>query len=79
MSEYLAETIQADHGYQGVIGHNPVARTRQFKTRWGRRQPSILLALPRAGGDGTLAEILRAVYNSKLSTEAPRDQHSGPG
>lgn len=59
VSEYLAETIQADRGYQGVIAHNPIAQIRQFKTRWGRRQPYTLFTLLRAGGDGTLAEILR--------------------
>ena len=39
ISEYLAQTMGADRGYNGLVAFNPVAATRQLKTRWGRPQP----------------------------------------
>ena len=45
MSEYLAQTIGADRGYTGLTTFNPVAATRQLKTRWGRFQPYSLAEL----------------------------------
>ena len=42
ISEYLAQTIGADRGYRGVLTYNPMVRSRQYKTRWGRPQPYTL-------------------------------------
>ena len=77
VSEYLAQTMGADRGYKGVIAHNPVARTRQFKTRWGRRQPYTLAELrafvPKGWRRPPPAQLLTTIgRNNHLFTDATR-------
>ena len=51
VSEYMAEVVEADSGYAGVLTHNPMSRAHgsDLRTTWGRRDPYEL---------GELAEVI---------------------
>lgn len=47
VSEYLAEVVKADAGYNGVLSHNPIVSDpgQNLRTEWLREEPYPLVAL----------------------------------
>ena len=47
VSEYLAEVVKADAGYNGVLSHNPMVSDpgQNLRTEWLREEPYPLVAL----------------------------------